>query len=68
MIGAAVVSLMSSWFTGGSAPDINLGLYVIKWTDWWLVLLGLTFVAVTLFFPKGIGGLFDLLARKGNQP
>ena len=68
VIGAAVVSLMSSWFTGGSAPDINLGLYVVKWTDWWLVLLGLTFVAVTLFFPKGIGGLFDLMARKGNQP
>jgi urea transport system permease protein len=67
VIGAAVVSLMSSWFTGGSAPDINLGIYVIKWTDWWLVLLGLTFVAVTLFFPKGIGGLFDLLARKGER-
>ncbi|MEP4979884.1 urea ABC transporter permease subunit UrtC [Ascidiaceihabitans sp.] len=61
VIGAAVVSLMSSWFTGGGAPDINLGFYVINWTDWWLVLLGLTFVAVTLFFPKGIGGLFDLL-------
>jgi len=67
VIGAAVVSLMSSWFTGGSAPDINLGLYVIKWTDWWLVLLGLTFVAVTLFFPKGIGGLFDLLPHKGGR-
>ena len=67
VIGAAVVSLMSSWFTGGSAPDINLGVYVVKWTDWWLVLLGLTFVAVTLFFPKGIGGLFDLLPRKGEQ-
>jgi urea transport system permease protein len=67
VIGAAVVSLMSSWFTGGSAPDINLGIYVIKWTDWWLVLLGLTFVAVTLFFPKGIGGLFDLLPRKGER-
>ena len=67
VIGAAVVSMMSSWFTGGRAPDINLGIYVIKWTDWWLVLLGLTFVSVTLFFPKGIGGLFDLLARKGNQ-
>ena len=67
VIGAAVVSLMSSWFTGGSASDINLGIYVINWTDWWLVLLGLTFVAVTLFFPKGIGGLFDLLARKGKQ-
>jgi urea transport system permease protein len=67
VIGAAVVSLMSSWFTGGSAPDINLGVYIVKWTDWWLVLLGLTFVAVTLFFPKGIGGLFDLLSRKGEQ-
>ncbi|SFJ40276.1 urea ABC transporter permease subunit UrtC [Jannaschia pohangensis] len=63
IIGAALVSLMSSWFTGGSAPDINLGIYVVKWTDWWLVLLGLTFVAVTLFFPKGIGGLFDRLVR-----
>ena len=29
-----------------------------------LVLLGLSFVAVTLFFPKGIGGLFDYLVRK----
>ena len=67
VIGAAVVSLMSSFFTGGSAPDINLGIYIVKWTDWWLVLLGLTFVAVTLFFPKGIGGLFDLLTRKGSR-
>ena len=66
-IGAAVVSLMSSFFTGGSAPDIKLGIYIVKWTDWWLVLLGLTFVAVTLFFPKGIGGLFDLLTRKGSR-
>lgn len=69
VIGTAVVSLMSSWFTGGGAPDINLGFYVINWTDWWLVLLGLIFVAVTLFFPKGIGGLFDLLQkRKGDAP
>ena len=27
VIGAVFVSLMSSWFTGGSAPDINLGIY-----------------------------------------
>ncbi|KIN63930.1 Amino acid or sugar ABC transport system, permease protein [Sulfitobacter noctilucicola] len=67
VIGAAVVSLLSSWFTGGSAPDVNLGVYVIKWTDWWLVLLGLVFVAVTLFFPKGIGGLFDLAERRKGQ-
>ncbi|MEM9583744.1 MAG: urea ABC transporter permease subunit UrtC [Pseudomonadota bacterium] len=64
VIGAAFVSLLSSWFTGGGAPDINLGFYVIQWTDWWLVLLGMSFVAVTLFFPKGIGGLFDYLVRK----
>lgn len=64
VIGAALVSLLSSWFTGGGAPDINLGFYTIQWTDWWLVLLGLSFVAVTLFFPKGIGGLFDYLVRK----
>ncbi|MBL4812231.1 MAG: urea ABC transporter permease subunit UrtC [Rhodobacteraceae bacterium] len=64
VIGAAFVSLLSSWFTGGSAPDVNLGFYLIKWTDWWLVLLGMTFVCVTLFFPKGIGGLFDYLVRK----
>ena len=67
LYGAAVVSLMSSWFTGGSAPNVNLGFYEIKWTDWWLVLLGVTFVAVTLFFPKGIGGLFDLLPSKKGE-
>ena len=60
-IGAAFVSLVASWFTGGGAPPVDLGIYTIHWTDWWLVLLGLSFVAVTLFFPKGIGGLFDLL-------
>ena len=29
-----------------------------------LVLLGLGFVSVTLFAPKGIGGLFDLVAHR----
>ena len=62
VIGAAFVSLLSSWFTGGRAPSIPLGFYSIHWVDWWLVLLGLSFVAVTLFAPKGIGGLFDLWA------
>lgn len=66
VIGAGLVSLLSSWFTGGSAPNINLGFYVIRWTDWWLVLLGLSFVLVTLFFPKGIGGIFDAF-KKGNR-
>lgn len=63
VIGTAFVSLLSSWFTGGSAPNVNLGFYTIQWTEWWLVLLGLSFVAVTLFFPGGIGMIFDKLAR-----
>ncbi|MEM8792881.1 MAG: urea ABC transporter permease subunit UrtC [Pseudomonadota bacterium] len=66
VIGAAFVSLVSTYFTGGQAPDLNLGIYTIKWVDWWTVLLGLSFVAVTLFFPKGIGGLFDLLSDRRN--
>ncbi len=64
VIGAGFVSLLSSWFTGGRAPNIPLGSYTIQWVDWWLVVLGLSFVLVTLFAPKGIGGLFDLI---GNQ-
>ncbi|MCT4370455.1 urea ABC transporter permease subunit UrtC [Yangia mangrovi] len=67
-LGAAVVSLLSSWFTGGGAPNINLGFYTINWTDWWLVLLGLSFVAVTLLAPKGIGGIFDLFSRRHAVP
>jgi len=62
VIGAAVVSLLSSWFTGGRAPSIPLGFGTLDWVDWWQVLLGLTFVLVTLFAPKGLGGLFDALS------
>ncbi len=63
-IGAIAVSLLSSWFTGGGAPDIRLGPLVIDWVDWWTVLLGLGFVCVTLFAPKGIGGLVDLITER----
>ncbi len=63
VIGAAFVSLISSWFTGGLAPDIPLGFYTVKWVDWWLIVLGLSFVGVTLFAPKGIGGLVDLISQ-----
>ncbi|MEM1364870.1 MAG: urea ABC transporter permease subunit UrtC [Pseudomonadota bacterium] len=65
VIGAAIVSLLSSAFTGGQVPNISLGGYTLQWVDWWTVLLGLGFVLVTLFAPKGIGGLFDLFVRKG---
>ena len=66
VIGAAFVSLVSSWFTSGRIPSINLGIATIDWVDWWLVLLGLSFVAVTLFAPKGIGGLFDRFQHIGT--
>ena len=59
VIGAAFVSLVSSWFTGGRVPDINLGFYEIKWVDWWQIVLGLSFVLVTLFAPRGMAGIFD---------
>ncbi len=64
VIGATFVSLVSSWFTGGQAPDIDLGFYTINWVDWWLIVLGLSFVLVTLFAPKGIGGLVDLWTQR----
>ncbi|MDF2141693.1 urea ABC transporter permease subunit UrtC [Paenirhodobacter sp. CAU 1674] len=73
VVGAAFVSLVSTWFTGGRVPDVNLGFYTIKWVDWWSVLLGLSFVLVTLFAPKGLAGLVDLVQglrspRRGGTP
>ena len=67
VIGAAFVSLLSSYLTGGQAPDINLGFTVLKWTEWWLVFLGFSFVAVTLYAPKGIGGMIDLFSSKEGK-
>jgi urea transport system permease protein len=63
VIGAAFVSLLSSFFTGGRMPDVTLGPLTIAWVDWWTILLGLAFVLVTLFAPKGIGGLVDRWQR-----
>lgn len=62
VIGAVVVSLLSSWFTGGRAPALDLGFYRIEWVNWWQVLLGLGFVVVTLFAPRGLSSLVDALA------
>ncbi|MEM0899261.1 MAG: urea ABC transporter permease subunit UrtC [Pseudomonadota bacterium] len=67
VIGAALVSLLSSAFTGGQVPNINLGFYTIEWVNWWTVLLGFGFVLVTLFAPKGLGGLVDFLVRKETK-
>ncbi|WP_420343766.1 urea ABC transporter permease subunit UrtC [Paenirhodobacter sp.] len=73
VVGAAFVSLISSWFTGGRVPNINLGFYTINWVDWWQVLLGLSFVLVTLFAPQGLSGLIDLFTGwrnpdRGGEP
>jgi len=64
VIGAAFVSLSSSYFTGGQIPDINLGSFTVKWVDWWTVILGLSFVITTLYAPKGKGGLIETIFRK----
>ena len=57
MIGAATVSLFSSWFTGGQAPDISFGILNIEWVNWWTVLLGFGFVVITIFIENGLLGL-----------
>ena len=54
IIGAASVSLISSWFTSGQAPSISLIFYKIEWVNWWTVILGLGFVIVTLISREGI--------------
>src|SRR4029453_8902502 len=45
VIGAAVVNLGKSWFTQA-------------FPEYWLFLLGLLFILVTLFLPRGIAGLW----------
>ena len=67
VLGAAFVSLVSSFFTSGKIPNFDLGFFVIYWVDWWLVILGLSFVAVTLFAPGGLLGAFWFLVRKGMR-
>ena len=67
VIGATCVSLLSTYFTGGQAPDITLGFATIKWVNWWQVLLGFAFVCITLFAPRGIGGAIENLIRTGAR-
>ena len=64
VIGAAFVSLLSTWFTVGQAPDRSLGFGASKWVDWWQVLLSVSFILETLFAPEGVGGLFELIFVK----
>ena len=66
VIGAALVSLLSSAFTGGQIPDLPLGFTTLQWVDWWTVFLGFGFVLVTLFASNGLGGLFDRFNQNGD--
>ncbi|MCU1718255.1 urea ABC transporter permease subunit UrtC [Pseudomonas sp. 5P_3.1_Bac2] len=51
LLGAGVVNGMKSWFT-------------VAFPEYWLFALGLLFIVVTLFLPKGVIGL---LRKKGEQ-
>ena len=64
ILGAAYVSLLSSWFTGGNAPNIPLGFFTIEWVNWWTVFLGIGFVAITIFSKGGLIGMLNTLLVK----
>jgi urea transport system permease protein len=68
VIGAAVVSLLSTWFTGGQAPDIPSASTRIDWVDWWPVLLGLGFVARDALRAQGDRRALRLPRAEGGQP
>ena len=55
IIGAIVVNFGKSWFTS-VLPEI------------WLFALGGLFLAVTLFLPQGLAGLFKTRSRKAGSP
>ena len=65
VIGAAFVSLLSSYFTGGQALTFPSDLPLCAGLNGGSVLLGLSFVAVTLYAPKGLAGLLIILIVKG---
>jgi urea transport system permease protein len=52
VLGAALVNGLKSYFT-------------VSFPDYWLYVLGLLFVSVTLFFPRGIFGIFE--RRKSSE-
>ena len=65
ILGAAGVSLLSSWFTGGHAPNISLGFYTIEWVNWWTVFLGVGFVLITIYSKNGLYGFLNkIIIRK----
>ena len=66
ILGASSVSLLSSWFTGGNAPNIDLGFYTIEWVNWWTVFLGLGFVLITIVSKNGLIGFLNNIIIKAK--
>jgi urea transport system permease protein len=54
VIGAFLVNLAKSWFT-------------VAFPEYWLFFLGFLFIAVTLFLPEGVVGLWRRL-RRSDRP
>ena len=51
LLGAGIVNGAKSWFT-------------VAFPEYWLFFLGLLFIAVTLFMPRGVMGIFDQLRAR----
>ena len=64
VLGAAFVSLISSFFTSGQIPNIDFWIIKINWVDWWLIILGLSFVSITLATQNGLFGLIEKVKER----
>ena len=63
IVGALTANLLRSALTGGWINSIGFGALSIDvsgvpWPEFWPIVLGLLFVVVTLFLPRGIMGLY----------
>ena len=54
ILGAGLINIAKSWFTV-AAPD------------YWLYFLGVLFISVTLFLPKGLIGIFDRFSSQNKN-
>jgi len=64
VLGAAFVSLISSFFTSGQIPNVDFWIININWVDWWLIILGLSFVSSTLITQNGLFGLIEKVKER----
>ena len=64
VLGAAFVSLISSFFTSGQIPNVDFWIININWVDWWLIILGLSFVSITLITQNGLFGLIEKVKER----